>query len=53
MSLALKQVKVYTKVALFAIVAVAIAVVLVKNRGHSVQVWFFGLVDAEQGLVRY
>jgi hypothetical protein len=27
------------------IVAVAIGAVLIKNRNHSVQVWFFGLVD--------
>ena len=48
MSLAFKKLKVYTRVALFVVVAVAIAAVLFKNRGHSVQVWFFGLVDADQ-----
>ncbi len=45
MSLAFKQIKVYTKLVLLVIVAVAIAAVLFKNRGNSVQVWFFGLVD--------
>ncbi len=45
MTLAFKQVKVYTKLGLFLIVAVAIGAVLIKNRSHSVQVWFFGLVD--------
>ena len=45
MTLAFKQVKVYTKLGLLLIVAVAIGAVLIKNRSHSVQVWFFGLVD--------
>lgn len=45
MTLAFKQVKVYTKLGLFLVVAVAIGAVLIKNRHHSVQVWFFGLVD--------
>jgi hypothetical protein len=47
MTLAFKKVKVYTKLTLFLIVAVAIGAVLIKNRSHSVQVWFFGLVDPE------
>ncbi|HUU82518.1 MAG TPA: hypothetical protein VM243_03340 [Phycisphaerae bacterium] len=45
MSLAFKRIKVYTKVTLLVIVALAIATVFIKNRGHRVQFWFFGLVD--------
>ncbi len=48
MSLAFKQVKVYTKLSLFLIVAVAVGAVLIKNRDHTVQVWFFGLIDPQQ-----
>ena len=45
MSLAFKRMKVYTKLALVVIVALAIGAVFFKNREHQVRFWFFGLVD--------
>lgn len=48
MSLAFKQVKVYSKLVVFLVLAGAIAAILIKNRHHEVNVWFFGLVDAAQ-----
>ncbi|MFQ5490858.1 MAG: hypothetical protein ACE5GE_09070 [Phycisphaerae bacterium] len=48
MSVAFKQIKVYSKLTVFLIVAVAIAAVLVKNREHQVTVWFFGLTDTDR-----
>ena len=45
MSLAFKRFKVYTKVVLVVIVALAIGTVFFKNRDHQVRFWFFGLVD--------
>ena len=45
MSLAFKRLKVYTKLVLVVIVALAIGAVFFKNRGHQVRFWFFGLVD--------
>ncbi|MHC4066002.1 MAG: hypothetical protein ACYSUI_16100 [Planctomycetota bacterium] len=48
MSLAFKQIKVYTKVALVLVVAMAIGAIFWKNRGHYVRFWFFGVVDSQQ-----
>lgn len=45
MSLALKRVKVYLRVAIVAVIVGAIAIVLIKNRNHRVSFWFFGLLD--------
>ncbi len=45
MSIAFKQIRAYVRGAVVVIVAVAIGLVLVKNRSHAVQVWFFGLTD--------
>ena len=45
MSLAFKRIKVYTKLTLVVIVALAIGAVFLKNRDHEVRFWFFGLVD--------
>lgn len=48
MSVAFKQIKVYIKLTLFVMVALAIGAVLFKNRHHQVSVWFFGLTDPTQ-----
>ena len=45
MSLAMRRVKVYSKLALVVLVVIAICAVLWKNRSHRVEVWFFWLVD--------
>ncbi len=45
MGVALKQLKVYVRGALILVVGVAISLVLVKNRGHSVPFWCFGFTD--------
>jgi len=45
MSLALRRVRVYSRLALIVLVVVAICVVLWKNRNHQVDIWFFWLVD--------
>ncbi len=48
MSLAIKQIKLYTKLTLVLIVALAIGTIFVKNRSHQVRFWFFGLIDDQQ-----
>jgi hypothetical protein len=48
MSLAIKRLKVYLRVAIVVVLASAIALVLYKNRNHTVQFWFFGLVDPQR-----
>ena len=48
MSLALRQIKVYTKFVALLIVALAVGAVLFKNRHNTVVVWFFGIVDSDQ-----
>lgn len=48
MSLAWSKTKLYTKSALVLIVAVAVGAILIKNRNHTVQVWFFGIVDPQR-----
>ena len=45
MSVAFRQLKTYLRGTLFALVAIAIGLVLVKNRGHEVAFWFFWLTD--------
>jgi len=48
-SVAFRQLRVYVRGIIILTVAVAIALVLFKNRDHTVSVWFFGLTDdAEQ-----
>ena len=47
MSLALRRVKVYSRLALVELVIIAICAVLWKNRNHQVNVWFFWLVDED------
>ncbi len=47
MSLAFKKAKVYTKSVLFVAVAVAVAAILIMNRGNTVSVWFFWLVEKD------
>jgi len=44
-SVAIKQIRVYVRGALVVIVALAVVLVLFKNRSHAVQFWFFGLTD--------
>ena len=45
MSLAWRQIKVYFRVTLIVLVAVAVVMVLWKNRRNEVGIWFFWLVD--------
>ena len=48
MSLAWKRWKVYVRVVLIGLVAVAIAAMLVMNRAYVVSFWFFGLTDTSR-----
>ncbi len=48
MSLAFKRIKLYTKLVLILIVALAIGMVLIKNRDNTVKIWFFWVVDPQQ-----
>lgn len=48
MSLALKQFRVYFRVAVILAVAVAVGLLLFNNYDHKVVFWFFGLTDAEK-----
>ena len=50
MTLALKRLKVYVRSTLIVVVAVAIALVLFKNRDNEVSFWFFGLADESRPL---
>jgi hypothetical protein len=50
MTLALKRLKVYVRSTLIVVVAVAIAIVLFKNRDNAVSFWFFGLTDESRPL---
>ena len=45
MSVAFKQLRVYVRGAVILVAALAIVLVLVKNSGHTVQFWLFGLTD--------
>lgn len=45
MSLAIKRFKVYVRVTLIVVVAVAIGLVLFKNRDNEVSFWFFGVTE--------
>ena len=45
MSLALRRVRVYSRLTLIVLVVIAICAVLWKNRNHQVEIWFFWLVD--------
>jgi len=44
-SLAIKRFKVYVRVTLIVVVAVAIGLVLFKNRDNEVSFWFFGVTE--------
>lgn len=48
MSLAFKQFRVYFRSAIVLLVAAAVALILIKNRGNEAHVWFFGLTDADR-----
>jgi hypothetical protein len=48
MSVALKRFAVYVRVVLVVVVLAGVALVLAKNRGNSVAVWFFWLTDAAE-----
>jgi len=48
MSLAYKRLKVYLRVGLVLTIVLLGAIVLFKNRDHSVQLWFFGLIDPDK-----
>ena len=50
MRLALRQFKVYLRLALVLAVIVVTAVVLFNNRNYSTPVWFFGLTDEKRPL---
>ncbi len=47
MTLAFKQMRVYVRTALVILVAAAVGLVLLQNREHTVEFWFFGLTPAE------
>ena len=47
MSLAFRRVKVYSRLTLIVLVVIAICVVLWKNSGNRVNIWFFWLIDEE------
>lgn len=44
-SVAFRQLRVYVRLAVIVLVALAIGLVLFKNRAHRVEFWFFGLTD--------
>lgn len=48
MSLAYKRFKVYLRIGLVALIVLLAAIVLFKNRDHTVKLWFFGLIDPEK-----
>jgi hypothetical protein len=48
MRLAYRRLKVYVRLGLVLVVAVAVVTVLAKNRSNMVPVWFFGLTDSTQ-----
>ncbi len=48
MSLALKQFRVYFRVAVIIAVALAVGLLLFQNRKNEVVFWFFGLTDSEK-----
>ena len=45
MTVAFKQLRVYVRGVAILVAGLAIVLVLVKNSGHTVQFWFFGLTD--------
>lgn len=47
MSLAFRQVKVYLRLTLIILVAVAVIMVLWKNRHNEVGIWFFWLIEKD------
>lgn len=48
MSVAFRQVRFYLRVVAVSVAALAIALVLIKNRNHEVRFWFFGLTDDQR-----
>ncbi len=48
MSLAFRRLKVYVRLVLVLALLGAISLVLIRNRGHDVHVWFFGLTDVNE-----
>ncbi len=48
MSLAFKRLKVYLRLLLVLAVTGALALVLLMNRSHRVEFWFFGVTDADK-----
>lgn len=50
MTVVFKQLRVYLRSSLIALVVVAIVVVLFKNRANSVSFWFFGLTDPNKSV---
>jgi len=47
-SLAFKQLRVYVRGIIVLLIAAAVALVLIYNRGNQAPVWFFGLTNAEK-----
>ena len=47
MSLALRRIKVYSRLTLIVLIVVAICAVLWNNRSHRVSIWFFWLVEED------
>jgi type VI protein secretion system component VasK len=48
MAHAIKRIKVYSRLTLLGIVAVLVAIILIKNRNNEVAFWFFGLTDEQE-----
>jgi type VI protein secretion system component VasK len=48
MALAFKRIRVYFRLTLLGIVAVLVAVILIKNRNNAVAFWFFGLTNEQE-----
>ncbi len=48
MSLAFRQLKVYLRIALIVLIGIGVALVLFKNRAHTVGFWFFWLREENQ-----
>ena len=48
MSVAFKQIRVYLRVGVVLMVALAVGLVLFQNRNHRVVFWFFWLTDTEK-----
>ncbi len=50
MSVVFKQLRVYLRGSLIALVSVAIGIALFENRANSVSFWFFGLTDPNKSV---